>query len=76
MRTSTSHRKHGTQRTTRNQLDDSDFADDLALLFHTPQQMQVKTTSVAAASISVGLHTQGKNLDPQMQHRIHRPYIT
>ncbi|CAH8640725.1 unnamed protein product [Schistosoma rodhaini] len=31
------------------QLDDLDFADDLALLSHTQQQMQEKTTSVAAA---------------------------
>ncbi|VDP52895.1 unnamed protein product [Schistosoma margrebowiei] len=32
------------------QLDDLDFADDLALLFQSQQQMQEKTTSVAAAS--------------------------
>ncbi|VDP61389.1 unnamed protein product [Schistosoma curassoni] len=38
------------------QLDDLDFADDLALLLHTRQQMQEKTTSVAAASAAVGLN--------------------
>ncbi|VDP58797.1 unnamed protein product [Schistosoma curassoni] len=38
------------------QLDDLDFADDLALLPHTQQQMQEKTTSVAAASETVGLN--------------------
>ncbi|VDO73875.1 unnamed protein product [Schistosoma margrebowiei] len=32
------------------QLDDLDFADDLALLSHTQQQMQENTTSVAAVS--------------------------
>ncbi|VDO63600.1 unnamed protein product [Schistosoma curassoni] len=32
------------------QLDDPDFADDLALLSHTQQQMQEKTTSLAEAS--------------------------
>ncbi|VDP81753.1 unnamed protein product, partial [Schistosoma curassoni] len=32
------------------QLDDLDFADDLALLSQTQQQMQEKTTNVAAAS--------------------------
>ncbi|VDO78224.1 unnamed protein product [Schistosoma margrebowiei] len=32
------------------QLNDLDFADDLALLSHTQQQMQAKTTSVAAPS--------------------------
>ncbi|VDP20931.1 unnamed protein product [Schistosoma margrebowiei] len=38
------------------QLDDLDFADDLAHLSQTQQQMQEKTTSVAAASASVGLN--------------------
>ncbi|CAH8542131.1 unnamed protein product [Schistosoma haematobium] len=38
------------------QLDDLDFADDLALLSQTQQQMQEKTNSVAAASAAVGLN--------------------
>ncbi|VDP28060.1 unnamed protein product [Schistosoma curassoni] len=38
------------------QLDDVDFADKLALLSHTQQQMQEKTTSVAEASAAVGLN--------------------
>ena len=38
------------------QLDDLDFADDLALLSQTQQQMKEKTTSVAAASAAVGLN--------------------
>ncbi|VDP64818.1 unnamed protein product [Schistosoma mattheei] len=38
------------------QLDDLDFADDLALLSQTQQQMQEKTNSVAAASVAVGLN--------------------
>ncbi|VDP87381.1 unnamed protein product [Schistosoma mattheei] len=38
------------------QLDDLDFADDLALLSQTKQQMQEKTTSVAAALAAVGLN--------------------
>ncbi|VDP85855.1 unnamed protein product [Schistosoma mattheei] len=38
------------------QLDDLDLADGLALLLHTQQQMQEKTTSVAAASTAVGLN--------------------
>ncbi|VDP39366.1 unnamed protein product [Schistosoma margrebowiei] len=38
------------------QLDDLDFADDLALLSRTQQQMQEKTNSVAAASAAVGLN--------------------
>ncbi|VDP81121.1 unnamed protein product [Schistosoma curassoni] len=38
------------------QLDDLDFADDLALLSQTQKQMQEKMTSVAAASEAVGLN--------------------
>ncbi|VDP83891.1 unnamed protein product [Schistosoma mattheei] len=38
------------------QLDDLGFADGLALLSQTQQQMQEKTTSVAAASAAVGLN--------------------
>ncbi|VDP71150.1 unnamed protein product [Schistosoma mattheei] len=41
--------------TARMQLDNLDFADDLALLSQTQQQMQEKTNSVAAASAAVGL---------------------
>ncbi|VDO54122.1 unnamed protein product [Schistosoma margrebowiei] len=55
MRTSTSEGKDGIPWTTQNQLDDSDFADDLALLSRTHEQMQIKTASVAAVSASVGL---------------------
>ncbi|CAH8568851.1 unnamed protein product [Schistosoma intercalatum] len=55
MKTSTSKGKHGIQWTSRMQLDDLDFADDLALLSQTQQQMQ-KTNSVAAASAAVGLN--------------------
>ncbi|VDO72670.1 unnamed protein product [Schistosoma margrebowiei] len=56
MRTSTSEGKHGIQWTAQNQLDDLDFADDLALQSHTHEQMQIKTVSVAAVSASVGLN--------------------
>ncbi|VDP46436.1 unnamed protein product [Schistosoma margrebowiei] len=37
------------QWTARNQLEDLDFADSLALLSHICEQMQMKTTSVVAA---------------------------
>ncbi|VDO88627.1 unnamed protein product [Schistosoma margrebowiei] len=56
MKTSTSEGKHGIQWTSRMQLDNLDFADDLALLSQTQQQMQEKTNSVAAASVAVGLN--------------------
>ncbi|VDO97128.1 unnamed protein product [Schistosoma margrebowiei] len=55
-RTSTSEGKYRIQWTAQNQLDDLDFADDLALLSHTHEQMQMKTASVAAVSASVGLN--------------------
>ncbi|VDO81641.1 unnamed protein product [Schistosoma margrebowiei] len=56
MKTSTSEGKRRIQWTCRMQLDDLDFVDDLALLSHTQQQMQEKTTSVAAASAAVGFN--------------------
>ncbi|VDO68092.1 unnamed protein product [Schistosoma margrebowiei] len=54
MKTSTSEGKHGIQWTARDQLDDLDFVDDVALLSRTHEQMQMKTASVAAVSESVG----------------------
>ncbi|VDO87278.1 unnamed protein product [Schistosoma curassoni] len=66
MKTSTSEGKHGIQWTAQNQLDDLDFADDLALLSHTHEQMQKKTASVAAASALVGLNIHiGKSMIPK-----------
>ncbi|VDP39340.1 unnamed protein product [Schistosoma mattheei] len=56
MKTSTSEGKHGLQWTAHNQLEDLDFADHIALLSYTHKQMQMKTTSVAAFSASVGLN--------------------
>ncbi|CAH8517814.1 unnamed protein product [Schistosoma margrebowiei] len=56
MKTSTCEGKHRIKWTSRMQLDDLDFADDLALLSQTQQQMQEKTNSVAAASAAVGLN--------------------
>ncbi|VDP56638.1 unnamed protein product [Schistosoma curassoni] len=56
MKTSTSEREHGIQWTTRNQLEDSNFTDDLAVLSYTHKKMQMKTTSVATTSVSIGLN--------------------
>ncbi|VDO98940.1 unnamed protein product [Schistosoma margrebowiei] len=39
-----------------NQLDDLDFTNDPVLLLHTHEKMQMKTTSVATVSASVGLN--------------------
>ncbi|VDO52637.1 unnamed protein product [Schistosoma margrebowiei] len=52
IKTSISEGKHGIQWTAQNQLDDLDFTDDLALLSHTHEQIQIETASVAAVSAS------------------------
>ncbi|KAK7091315.1 hypothetical protein V1264_009011 [Littorina saxatilis] len=52
MKTTTAGRNNGIQWT---QLDDLDFADDLALLSHNFNQMQDKTTRMAATSAKTGL---------------------
>ncbi|VDP34959.1 unnamed protein product [Schistosoma margrebowiei] len=56
MKTSTSESKHGIQWTAGIQMDDLNFTDDMNILSHTQQQMQKKTTSVAAASPAVDLN--------------------
>ncbi len=55
MKRTTEQRRSGIQWTPWTQLDDLDFADDLALLSHTRQQMQDKTTRLADISSQVGL---------------------
>ncbi|PFX25697.1 ATP-dependent helicase SGS1 [Stylophora pistillata] len=55
MKTSTADRRNGIQWTLFDQLEDLDFADDLALLSHSHQEMQDKTTELAATSSQVGL---------------------
>ncbi|VDP55923.1 unnamed protein product [Schistosoma margrebowiei] len=56
MKTWTTAVKHGIQWTAQNQLDDLDFADDIAIRWHIDEQMQMKTTSVVEASVAVGLN--------------------
>lgn len=56
IKTSTSEQQNGIQWTMWKQPDDLDFADDLALLSHTHQQMQDKTTAVAENSARIGLN--------------------
>ncbi|VDO99963.1 unnamed protein product [Schistosoma curassoni] len=56
MKTSTSEGKRGIKWTSRMQLDGLDFADDLALLLQSQQQIQKKTTSVSSTSTAVGLN--------------------
>ena len=56
MRTSTEGRRNGIQWSLWGQLDDLDFADDLALLSHAQQQMQDKTDTVSYNSTRIGLY--------------------
>ena len=56
MRKATTGRRNGIQWTMWTQLDDLDFADDLALLSHSHNQMQDKTTRLENISAQVGLN--------------------
>ncbi|KAK7109158.1 hypothetical protein V1264_013249 [Littorina saxatilis] len=56
MKASTAQKRNGIQWTLWTQLDDLDFADDVALLSHTQQQMQEKTSTVANNSARFGLN--------------------
>ena len=56
MKTTTEGRKNETQWTLLDQLDDPDFADDLALLSHSCNQIQDKTTLLATTSAGVRLN--------------------
>ena len=55
MKVATGSRRNGIQWTLWEQLDDLDFADDIALLSHSHQQLQAKTTELEKLSSSVGL---------------------
>ena len=56
MKTCARQRRKGIQWTLWTQLEDLDFADDLALLSHNHQQMQEKISELAATSSRVDLH--------------------
>nr|KAG5692449.1 hypothetical protein BaRGS_010159 [Batillaria attramentaria] len=62
-RSTTAGRKNGIQWTLWTQLDDLDFADDLALLSHSHSQMQDKTTCLEATSAGTGLKINRKKTE-------------
>ena len=62
MKKATDGRKNGIQWTMFNQLDDLDFADDIALLSHSHQQMQEKLTQVERRAAATGLHINTKKI--------------
>ena len=55
MRESTEGKRNGIQWTIWQQLDDLNFADDIALISSTQQQMQEKTSLLAETSVKLGL---------------------
>ena len=76
MKTATAHRRDGIQWTLLEQLDDLDFADDLALLSHSHQQMQAKTTQIAATSLQTGLKIhEGKTKILKVNARSENPIV-
>ena len=63
MQTTTTGRNNGIQWTLWTQLDDLDFANDLALLSHNRSQMQHKTTVLETISARTGLKSNGKKAE-------------
>ena len=63
MRTTTAGKNNGIQWTLTTQLDDLDFADDLALLSHNCRQMQEKTDCLEATSAKTGLRINKKKTE-------------
>ena len=63
MKTTTTGRNNGIQWTLWTQLDDLDFADDLALLSHNHSQMQDKTTRLETTSAGTGLRINRKKTE-------------
>ena len=63
MKTTTTGRNNGIQWTVWTQLDDLDFADDLALLSHNHSQMQDKTTLLETTSAGTGLKINRKKTE-------------
>ena len=73
IKTSTAHKHNGIQWTPFSQLNDLDFADDIALLSHNQEQMQDKTRDVAENSTKLGLDT---HFYPLLNYFGHfQPYI-
>ena len=73
MKTTTTGRNNGIQWTLWTQLDDLDFADDLALLSHNHSQMQDKTNLLETTSAGTGLKiNRKKNRADEDEHNCQR----
>lgn len=73
MKTTTTGRRNGIQWTLWSQLEDLDFADDLALLSHCQNHMQDKTTRLQTISLGTGLRI---NQEKTKVMRINTPTTT
>ena len=74
MRTSTQGKRNGIQWTLWSQLDDLDFADDLALLAHSHTQIQDKTKCMDSTSARIGLDVNNGNTKiMRVQHTSNSP---
>ena len=76
MEKSTDKKRNGIQWTLWEQLNDLDFADDIALLSHNQQQMQEKTKDVATFSAQLGLNinkskTKIMKINPSNHEHVH-----
>ncbi|KAK2172817.1 hypothetical protein NP493_926g02047 [Ridgeia piscesae] len=73
MKKTTKYRRNGIQWTPWSQLEDLDFADDLALLSHSHQQMQEKIELLNTVSTQLG-HQQKQDKDYESQHKEQQPH--
>ena len=69
MKTTTEGRKNRIQWTLWTQLEDLDFADDLALLSHNRHQLQEKMTLLVETSAQVGLNIHTGKTNHEDEHR-------
>ncbi|KAK2171237.1 hypothetical protein NP493_1088g00044 [Ridgeia piscesae] len=75
MKMTTRNRRHGIQWTPWSQLEDLDFADDLALLSHTHQQMQEKNRAAKhTVNTTRNQHQQKQDKDYESQHKEQQPH--
>ena len=76
MKSTTTGRNNGIQWTLWTQLDDLDFADDLALLSHSHSQMQDKTSLLKTTSAGTGLKINRKKTEPMKMNTTAKAPVT
>ena len=72
---STEGRSNGIKWTLWKQLDDLDFADDIALLVHTYHQMQEKTTQLEESTAKLGLSASKVNEVHENKHDQYHSHV-